>query len=182
MNDYNLDVLLEKTNKSALGIRSRQSGITLKEYFLNERQRAINIKKSQKIKLNEALEKASFIVNENPDKKCKKDGIIIITNKAGKDEKRLIGSSKSSVRKAYSNFRKVITELYSILKYRCSQIIDLCNRGIKLASSIIKGKSDIVSVNTAKNIKSETNEYSKLLKMSLSEMRETFSILIGIVK
>ena len=171
MSNYNLEVLLEKSNKVSLGIRSRQSGITLKEYFLNQKLRVKNIMKAQKAKLNEAMKVASSKTNG---KKSSTTSKIRITNKSGKYETRLISSVGMSAERVFNNMRKTVTEIYTIVKYRCHMIEKLCNEGIKKASSIIKGKTDAKTVSDAKAIKVDVKEYNMLLNSSLSELREVF--------
>lgn len=171
MSNYNLEVLLEKSEKVSLGIRSRQSGITLKEYFLNQKLRVRNIMKAQKSKLNEAIRVAS---NMSKNKQSKINARVKITNKAGKNEIRLISSEGMSSERVFNNMRKVTSEIYAIIKYRCSMIEKLCNDGIKKASSVIKGKTDAKTVTDVKAMKADVKEYNMLLNSSLSEMREVF--------
>lgn len=172
MSNYNLDVLLEKSEAISLGIRSRQSGITLKEYFLNQKLRVRNIMKSQKSKLNEALRVASQ--SPRGDKHSTVNSKVKITNKAGKYQVRLISSVDMSIDRVFINMKKITVEIYNMIKYRCNMIEKLCNEGIKRASSIIKGKTDVKSVNYVKAIKVDVKEYILLLNSSLSEMREVF--------
>lgn len=172
MSNYNLEVLLEKSEKVSLGIRSRQSGITLKEYFLNQKLRVRNIMKAQKAKLNEALKVASGMSNSG--KHGKINARVRITNKSGKYEVRLISSEGMSAERVFGNMRKTTSEIYAVIKYRCNMIEKLCNEGIKKASTIIKGKTDAKTVSDAKAIKVDVKEYNILLNSSLSEMREVF--------
>lgn len=172
MINYNLEVLLERAEKGSLGIRSRQSGITLKEYFLNQKQKTKTILVSQKQKLNEALTKAGKKVYDG--KKSKSNEVIIVTNIAGKKQKRVIATMGTTLSKVYNNLKKIASEIYRIIKGKCKNILKLCNDGIRMSSAIIKGKTDSPSVLKAKSMKSQVGEYKKLLSESLSDMRNLF--------
>lgn len=173
MSNHNLEVLLEKSNMISLGIRSRQAGITLKEYFLNQKTRAKNILSSQKAKLGEALSKAHELSTTST-KNANSSISLLNMNKAGKRERVHFSSEGSTAMKVFGNLRKIATQIYSIIKYRCSEIVKRCNAGINKASSIIKGKSTDGDVLNAKTIRSEISELNTLLNVSLGNMRELF--------
>lgn len=172
MSNHNLEVLLEKSNKVSLGIRSRQSGITLKEYFLNQKERINNIYRSQRAKLNEALEQAYEL--SKSDKTSNSSISLRITNKAGKVDVRPFAPKGMTSPKIFYNLRKITAEIYSIIKYRCEEMLKLCEQGIKRASAIIKGKASIDDVNATKSIKVDYMEHNGLLNSSLSDMRNAF--------
>lgn len=176
----NINLLLEKSNKISLGIRVRQSGITLKEYFLNQRERAINIRNSQKAKITEAIKMAKDLSSKEGT--INETVYIKITNKAGKSENKLVFGKGSTKEKAFNNLRKVIIEIYSIIKYRTSQIIKLCSNGISNSTKIIKGKSDSLKITETKQIKVNVMECNSLLNNSLAEMRSLFKVYHRIIK
>lgn len=172
MSNYNLEVLLERADKGSLGIRSRQTGITLKEFFLNQRVRAKNILLSQKKKLNEALELAGKKAING--KNAKSSEVILVVNTAGKKMKRVLCGTGMTISKVYRNLKKISGEVYSVIKAKCRNIIRLCSEGIRLSSSIIKGKTDTPNVLKGKSMRSEVREYNSLLSESLANMREVF--------
>lgn len=169
MENYNLEVLLERSNQVSLGIRARQTGITLKEYFLNQKQRVKNILKSQKAKVSNAI--STMGVSK---KNSNGTEYVRVTNKAGKATKQLLCSQGMTASKVLSNFKKLATQIYGMIKDRCRTIEKICNVGISKCSPIIKGKTDLNTVNNAKAMKVEVKEYNSLLNDSLEDMRELF--------
>lgn len=167
-------ILMEKANQANIGIRARQSGITMKEYFLNQRNKVKNLARAQKQKLNEAIERASELVKSKNGERTSESKSFFILNKAGKNEKVLLCVVGDTYSKVLSSFKKITSMIYSNLKYRIVQVNKLCSEGISKASKIIKGKSDTVSVSECKNIKSEVGEYMSLINSSLSDMRSAF--------
>ena len=172
MENYNLEVLLERSNQVSLGIRARQTGITLKEYFLNQKQRAKNILKSQRVKVSNAV--ATIDVTIKVKRNASSTEYVKITNKAGKATRQLLCSQGMTINKVLSNFKKFATQIYGLIKDRCRTIEKICNAGIAKCGPIIKGKTDQATVNNAKAMKVEVKEYNALLNDSLEDMRELF--------